>query len=48
VHLARLAHDERVPRPERASSCDEAQRAYIDGAHQVPASLRVPQHECGR
>jgi len=48
LHLERLAHEERVPHPEQAGDCPEAERAYIDRERPIPASRRLPQETCER
>lgn len=46
LHLARLAHPERVPQPDQAGDCAPEERAYIDRERPIPPERRLPRETC--
>ena len=46
VHLKKLSHPERVPKPDQTGACEEADRAAIDAAHPIPPERKLPKKKC--
>lgn len=46
LHLKKISHDERVPKPDQTGACEEADRAAIDAAHPIPPERKLPKKKC--